>query len=193
MVAGSAPADGGEAGLFFATLDHHFRHLRSFAPPLLAALRFGSPRAGTDLLEALDILATMNAPRRVQAPPSAPVSFIPQRWAPAVVRPDGVDRHNGEACVLHAARGAVRAGDLTVAGSRRYLPWDADLYTPAAWSARRTSWMEERGLPTDGAAYVTELLDELDTVTAQVARRLERGRCGWRGAPTSREQNEEDR
>jgi hypothetical protein len=126
------------------------------------------------LLEALDILATMNAQRRVQAPPSAPLSFIPKRWAPAVVRPDGVDRHNWEACVLHAARGALRAGDLTVAGSRRYLPWDTDLYTPAAWSARRTSWMEERSLPSDGTAYVTALLGELDTITAQVARRLPR-------------------
>jgi hypothetical protein len=61
-----------------------------------------------------------------------------------------------------------------VAGSRRYLPWDTDLSTPAAWSARRASWMEERSLPADGTTYVAELLEELDTVTAQVARRLPR-------------------
>ena len=54
----------------------------------------------------------MNAERRVQAPPTVPVSFIPKRWVPAIVRPHGVDRHNWEACLLHEARGVLRAGDM---------------------------------------------------------------------------------
>jgi len=65
---------------------------------MLAVLRFGSPRAGNELVEALETLATMNAERRLHVPPAAPVDFIPKRWAKAVVRPEGVNRHGWEAC-----------------------------------------------------------------------------------------------
>ena len=45
VVERSAEADGSEAEQFFATLDHRFRHIRAFAPLMLATLRFGPPRA----------------------------------------------------------------------------------------------------------------------------------------------------
>jgi len=122
VVGDSAAADGTDADLFVATLGRHFRHIRAFAPPMLAALRFGSPRAGNELVEALEALATMNAERRLHVPATAPVGFITKRWAKAIVRPEGVDRRGWEACLLHEARGALRAGDLTVEGSRRYTP-----------------------------------------------------------------------
>lgn len=80
VVEDSAAADGTDADLFVATLGRHFRHIRSFAPPLLATLRFGSPRADNELVEALEVLATMNAERRLHVPPTAPVGFIPKRW-----------------------------------------------------------------------------------------------------------------
>jgi len=174
VVEDSATADGTDADLFVATLGRHFRHIRAFAPPMLAALRFGSPRAGNELVEALEALATMNAERRLHVPPTAPVGFIPKRWAKAIVRPEGVDRHGWEACLLHEARGALRAGDLTVEGSRRYTPWDTDLYGPDAWAARRATWAAESDLPTDGATYVARAVAELDDLTERVARRLPR-------------------
>src|SRR5205085_1765865 len=40
VVGDSAAADGTDADLFVATLGRHFRHIRAFAPPMLAALRF---------------------------------------------------------------------------------------------------------------------------------------------------------
>ena len=174
VVEDSAAADGTDADLFVATLGRHFRHIRSFAPPLLATLRFGSPRASNELVEALEVLATMNAERRLHIPPTAPVGFIPKRWAKAIVRPEGVDRHGWESCLLHEARSALRAGDLTVEGSRRYTPWDTDLYAPAAWTGRRATWAEESDMPLDGAAYAARAVAELDALTDRVARRLPR-------------------
>jgi len=163
-----------EAEAYLAQVDTHVRHLRAFGPPLLATLRFTSPRAGNDLLEALEALATMNAERRLHVPPTAPVGFIPKRWAKAIVRSDGVDRHGWEAALLHETRAALRAGDLTVEGSRRYTPWDTDLYASAAWEGRRASWLEERGRTEDGAAHVRRALADLDTLTSDVAHRLPR-------------------
>ncbi len=174
VVEDSAAADGTDADLFVATLGRHFRHIRSFAPPMLATLRFGSPRAGNELVEALEALATMNTARRLHVPSTAPVGFIPKRWAKAIVRPEGVDRHGWESCLLHEARGALRAGDLTVAGSRRYTPWDTDLYGPDAWAERRATWAAESDFPTDGATYVARAVAELDDLTDRVARRLPR-------------------
>jgi len=164
----------GEAEAYLAQVDTHFRHLRAFGPPLLATLRFNSPRAGNELLEALEALATMKAERRLHVPPTAPVGFIPKCWAKAIVRPDGVDRHGWEAALLHEARAALRNGGLTVEGSRRYTPWDTDLYAPAAWDGRRASWLEERGRTEDGAAHVRRALDDLHTLTPDVAHRLPR-------------------
>jgi len=163
-----------EAEAYLAQVATHFRHLRAFGPHILATLRFGSPRAGNELLEALEALATMNAEHRLHVPPTAPVGFIPKRWAKAIVRSDGVDRHGWEAALLHETRAALRAGDLTVEGSRRYTPWDTDLYAPTAWGGRRTSWLEERGRTEDGTAYVRRALDDLHTLTSDVAQRLPR-------------------
>lgn len=57
-------------------------------------------------------------------------------------------------------------------GSRRYTPWDAGLYTGPAWRQRRESWLAERRLPEDGAAFVSAAKDDLHALTEEVARRL---------------------
>ncbi len=157
---------------FFALLDSRFRYVRSFVPLVLATLRFGSPRSGNELLEALEVLQTMKADGRLRLPVAPPVGFVPRRWAGAVSRPGGIDRHAWEFCLLFEARRALRAGDLTVEGSRRYTPWDTDLYAPDDWRARRPGWLTESGLPEEGNVYVARQIEELDRVTRDVSRRL---------------------
>jgi TnpA family transposase len=165
-----------DAQAYLAQVDRHFRYIRSFAPHVLETLRFGSTStsagAGSELLEALEVLATMNAERRVIVPPTAPLSFVPRRWERAIVHPDGVDRHSWEATLLYEVRGALRSSDLTVEGSRRYKPWDTDLYPADRWEARRASWLEERRHEKDGGAYVRQALTELHDLTTDVAHRL---------------------
>lgn len=65
--------------------------------------------------------------------------------------PGGTDRRAWELCLLAEVRAAVRAGELTVAGSRRYTAWDAGLYNHEAWAARRTGFFAENGLGESGA------------------------------------------
>ncbi len=148
VVAAGAPAEGGEMGLFCAALAGHFRQLRAVARPLLR---------------------TLFAEGRVGLPPTAPVGFVPTRWDRAIRRAGRPERHAWEACLLLEVRAALRAGDLTVTGSRRYTPWDTGLYPPAAWAARRASWQAERGVTADGSAAVARALAELDALTGRVA------------------------
>jgi TnpA family transposase len=169
LVAVGAPAEGGEMGLFCVALAGHFRQLRAVARPLLRTLRFDSPRADHALLPALELLRALFDEGRVGLPPTAPVGFVPARWDRAVRRAGRPERHAWEACLLLEMRAALRAGDLTVAGSRRYTPWDAGLYTPADWAARRASWQAERGVTADGPAAVARALAELDALTGRVA------------------------
>ncbi len=105
-------------------------------------------------------------------PADAPRGFIPARWQKAVEGPAGVDRRAWELCLLGEIRGALRAGELTVVGSRRYTPWDAGLYTGPAWRQRRESWFDQRRLSEDGAAFVSAAKDDLHALTEEVARRL---------------------
>ena len=89
-----------------------------------------------------------------------------------VTSPAGVDRRAWELALVSEMRAALRAGDLVVEGSRRYTRWDAGLYSPEAWIRRRESWFAERGLPSDGAAFLTDLKEEVHEITVAVADRI---------------------
>jgi Tn3 transposase DDE domain-containing protein len=114
----------------------------------------------------------MGDEHRQKVPSSAPVTFVPRRWVPVVASPAGVNRRAWEIALVAEMRAALRAGELTVEGSRRYTPWDAGLYSPEAWSRRRSSWFGQRGLPADGRAFLAALTDEVHAVTIAVAWRL---------------------
>jgi len=161
-----------DTATFFAILDTRFPYVREFIPTVLETLTFGSPRPNNDLLKALELLRTMNSEGRKKVPETAPMSFVPTRWRKLVEQGDSIDRHAWELCLLSETRAALRAGDLTVTGSRRYTPWDNGLYQPAAWQERRAGWLEERAVPADGRAYVTAAREQLHTLTQEVARRL---------------------
>src|SRR6266568_6261079 len=70
--------------------------------------------------------------------------------------------------VLHEARTALRAGDLTVAGSQRYAAWDSDLYQSEVWATRRDAWYHEQELPRDAHTFLTAMLDQLHGQTLRV-------------------------
>jgi TnpA family transposase len=168
----AAALDTSQAEAFFGELAERYPYIRSFAPLVLRTLSFASARAGNEVLEALEVLAGMNAERRLNVPADAPLGVVPRKWQRVVVRPEGVDRRAWEFSVLSEARAALRAGDLTVGGSRRFTPWDGNLYTPAAWEGRRSSWLAEAGLPASGEEYAAGAIADLDGVTTEVARRL---------------------
>jgi len=166
----------GEVAVLFSLLQRRFTHVRAFAPAVLATLQLDSPRTQNPLLDGLHTLEQLTGKRgrAAQVPTAATVDFVPAKWKSAVAQPTGINRQAWELTLLHEVRNALRSGDLTVAGSRRYAAWDNDLYTREAWAARRGAWYAENGLPSDGALYVAQLRAELDHLAQTVARRIPR-------------------
>jgi len=74
------------------------------------------------------VLQQLNTTHRRTVPPEAPTDFVSRKWRPYVVDPEGhIDRHYYELCTLWELRGALRAGDVWVASSRRYANPDTYL------------------------------------------------------------------
>jgi len=166
----------GEVEVLFSLLGRRFSHVRAFAPTVLRTLQLSSPREDHPLLAGLATLSALEGKtgRASQVPDDAPLSFVPPKWKAAVQRQGSIHRQAWEMTLLHEVRGALRSGDLTVVGSRRYAAWDSDLYARAAWAERRSAWYAETGVPEDGAVYLAQLKDELHTLTRDVARRMPR-------------------
>ena len=175
----------GEVTVLFSLLARRYKHLRAFAPAVLDTVSLSSPlssaRQPHPLVDGLHMLAALGAHqgregrggRGAQVPASATTAFVPTRWKAAITTPAGIDRRAWESTLMHEVRGALRSGDLAVAGSRRYAAWDTDLYSRAAWEVRRASWYRENELPEDGSLVVARLKMEVHAVLQEAARALD--------------------
>ena len=121
-------------------------------------------------------LTELNAAGSRVVPDYAPVDFVPKKWTSVVLKDGEVNKHGWEFALLHEARTALRAGDLTVSGSQRYAAWDSDLYQSDVWASRRDAWDSEQGLPRDGESFVSDSLDQLHRQTQRVAKRMTRNK-----------------
>ena len=140
LVALAEDLEKGETSTFFEALDRRYAYMREFAPVVLRTLTFDSPRANNPVLDGLSTLTEMNAAGRKVVPEDAPIDFVPKKWTSVVLKEGEVNKHGWEFALLHEARTALRAGDLTVSGSQRYAAWDSDLYQNDVWASRRDAW-----------------------------------------------------
>lgn len=132
----------------FDFLERRYSYLRRFVPAFLKRLRFQSNLDEDPLLEATDILRTLNAEGRRKLPERAPLDFVSKKWKPHVL--DGGDhphRRAWELCLLSELRDALRAGDLHLKNSRRYANPESYLIPRSRWPALRMETREELALP----------------------------------------------
>jgi hypothetical protein len=112
---------------------------------VLAAVRFVGGVGTDELLRAVSILAELYATGARKVPASAPVRFVPAKWAGYLVgAAEAGDttayRHYWELCVLLGLRDGLRSGDVFVPGSRRYADPASFLLTPEAWEPQRVEF-----------------------------------------------------
>jgi TnpA family transposase len=152
-----------------AFISHSYSVFRRYAPQFLEAFEFRASPASEELLKAVDLLRELNANNTRRVPNDAPRRFVRQRWERHVFTPGGIDRRFYETCVLSELGKHLRAGDLWVAGSRRYKDFEDYLLPAEAFAVLRSA-----GLPLavelDATKYLTQRAELLNTEFLRVDR-----------------------
>lgn len=104
----------------FQNLGEHYAGVRRWSPAFLSAFEFESVPASASLLRAIEVLRERNSKDTSDLPKAAPTGFVRRRWVPYVMPGGVIDRRHYELCVLSELRDRLLAGDVWVAGSRRY-------------------------------------------------------------------------
>lgn len=153
---------------FFELLDDHYNTMRKFVPRMLNTYVFKASHPSESLLQALNLLKTMNETRKRKIPENAPTDFVKPKWQKHVFKEDGIDRHYYEIFVMAELRNHLRSGDMWVVGSRQYKDFEDYLLTPETWNELKQSNQIPLKVPTDVDHYLQErqevLEDELQKV-----------------------------
>jgi hypothetical protein len=76
---------------YFDFLARHYGHIREFAPAFMRAFKFRSNVDPEPLLQAVELLRSLNQQRRRAVPADAPLKFVPAKWQPYVLDRSGPD------------------------------------------------------------------------------------------------------
>ena len=161
---------------FLPLLADHYGQLRRYAPSLLETFEFKAAPAVSSLVEAIGLLRILNTTGARLVPAEAPTGFIRRRWAPYVQQSGGLDRKFYELCALSELKNGLRAGDVSVPGSRQFRDFDEYLIAREAFATQTADSTTELSIAIDPNSYVEErvaaLRHELD-LTNVLARRGE--------------------
>lgn len=162
---------------YFDLLNQRYAYLRQFAPAFLEHFAFRASRPEDALLEALEVVRRLNSERRrkIAEDDQAPTDFVPAKWRPYVLdEEERIDRRYYELCALWELRGALRAGNVWVEGSRRYADPESYLIDRGLWPGLRQETARLLGAPIDGAERLTARSAELEALLARLDRTLGR-------------------
>lgn len=121
-------------------LQKRFYSLRKYTPTLLRTLEFHSTKSNEPLLQAVEIIRGMNDSGKRKVPAEAPVDFVSNRWKKHLYEDDGtINRHYYEMAVLTELREHVRAGDVSIVGSRQYRDFEEYLFSEDTWIQSKES------------------------------------------------------
>jgi TnpA family transposase len=139
-------------------LTDYFSTLRKYAPSFLEAFQFRGPPVAQSLLDAIDLLRTMNQSGARKIPATAPLGFVPPRWARSVGSGEEIDRRFYEFCALSELKNRLRAGDLHVVGSRQFRDFEDYLMPTATFASMRGADRLGVEVPTTVDGYLSERL-----------------------------------
>ncbi len=151
-------------------LGESYATLRRYAPTLLTALKLRAAPAAKGVLEAIEVLRSMNNDNARKVPADAPIDFIKPRWQKLVITDTGIDRRYYELCALSEVRNALRSGDIWVQGSRQFKDFEDYLIPSAKFVSLKHTNQLPLAVATDCEQYLNERLTQLETQLATVNR-----------------------
>jgi TnpA family transposase len=155
---------------FLHRIGESYATLRRYAPEFLDVLKLRAAPAAKDVLDAIEVLRTMNAGNARKVPADAPTSFISKRWEKLVMTTVGIDRRYYELCALSELKNALRSGDVWVQGSRQFKDFDEYLMPSKKFAALRQGGELPLAVNADCALYLDERLEMLEGQLATVNR-----------------------
>jgi TnpA family transposase len=154
-----------------------FRHHRKLCLDVIEFLHPTSTSADTALEQAIAFVLchrhahTARLPRTEKSQGIENIldlSWVPPRWWPAVTGRNwrdvpivNVDRKYLELCVLSCVMGALKSGDLCIAGSERFSDDRDQLVTGEAYTQQVESSCQQVGIASDPTQFVRDLQTQL--------------------------------
>lgn len=145
-----------------------YTQVRRYAPAFLDTLTMKAAPAAQDILDAVDLLKSLNAGNARKLPKDAPTGFVKKRWETLVFTEGGVDRRFYELCALSEMKNALRSGDIWVQGSRQFKDFEEYLIPADAFAPLLRDGALSLAVTADGDRYLSDRLrllsGQLDTV-----------------------------
>lgn len=115
-------------------IDKKYSSLRRYTPRLLETLKFKSFKKNEPILKSIEVLKNLNDSGKRKVPEGSPVNFISKRWMDHVIEKDGsINRRYYEMAILTEIRDRVKAGDISIDGSKQYKEFDEYLISKQDW------------------------------------------------------------
>ena len=100
-------------------------------------------------LRALQMLKELNASGRRKLPEDAPTDFLSQRLKPIVINHGEIDRRAWECALLLKLRDELKAGNLSVRYSKRFVRLEEFFIDDRRWHGMREDFFRRSSLPSD--------------------------------------------
>jgi TnpA family transposase len=144
---------GKKSDAFYGVINR-FSYLRRFTPAFLRALDFRTEANGDPpCLEALTLLKTLNATHKRSLPVDTPTDFVPKGLQRFIRDQDGrLQKSAWECALLTQLKNDLRAGNLSVAHSKRFGRFDDFFIPDAQWTPLRDNFFRRARLPRDPTA-----------------------------------------
>lgn len=155
---------------FLHRIGESYATLRRYAPEFLDVLKLRAAPAAKAVLDAIEVLRSMNADNARKVPADAPIGFVKPRWAQLVLTDEGIDRRYYELCELSELKNALRSGDVWVQGSRQFKDFDEYLVPPEKFASMKLASELPLAVATDCDKYLHDRLLLLEEQLATVNR-----------------------
>lgn len=147
----------------FNLVVQRFAYIRQFSPSFIKYVELQSENGVDDILfKAIELLREPNDSNTRKLPEDILIDFTPKKLRPMILKDNKVDKAAWECGLLTAIRDEIKAGNLSVAWSKRFGRFDSFFMPYKKWTVERTDFFRRAGLPENPknvASFLTKRLD----------------------------------